>query len=217
MPFREPSLRPLFRETLETFLPDYLRLVEPDSASHLHLDCITFPEPGRAPRWTEGETPQAGVIAQVPSRWSETVTVVVQVEPLALAPAELASRLGRIFMDLEIHYCQPVLLNVIYLRGGRPGINLETAPVCRVFGLDVLRLYFTAFGLEGSRAEYYLERPEPISWALSALMPPLRHSRERHRELCLERIATAGLEAQRSALLKRFVAACAAEEPAKRR
>jgi hypothetical protein len=212
MPFREPRFRPLFRETLETFLADYLRLVEPDSAEHLRLDHITFPQPRELPRWTAEEQEEAGVIAQVPSRRSEKVTVVVRVEPEALAPPELSRRLGRTFMDLEVHYCQPVLLSVIHLRGGRPGINLETAPVCRVFGLDVLRIYYTAFGLEGARAEYYLERSEPISWALSALMPPLRRSRELHRELCRKRIAAAGLEPGRSALLERFVEACAAEE-----
>jgi hypothetical protein len=216
MPLREPLFHPLLRETLETFLADYLRLVEPDSAAHLRLDSLLL-EPCDLPRWTAGERDEAGIIAHVPARRGERVTIVVQMEPEALPPAEVSRRLGRILMDLEIHYCQPVLLNVLYLRGGRPGINLETAPVCRVFGLDVLRLYYTAFGLEGSRAEYYLERPEPISWALSALMPPLRHSRGRHRELCLERIAASGLDARRSTLLTRFVEACGAAEPAERR
>jgi len=208
MPFRDPCFRLLFREILETFLADYLRLVEPDSAAHLRLDGLAIPGLRDLPRWSAEEREAMGVIAQVPSRRNEAVTVVVQVEPDALAPAELSRRLGRTFLDLEVHYCQPVLLNLLYLRGSRPGVNLETAPVCRVFGLDVLRLYYTAFGLEGSRAEYYLERPEPVSWALSALMTPLRHSRERHRELCLQRIAAAGLDPRRSGLLACFIDLC---------
>jgi len=105
-----------------------------------------------------------------------------------------------------------VLLNVLYLRGGRPGINLETAPVCRIFDMDVLRLYFTAFGLAASRAEYFLERPEPVSWALSAVMQPVHHSRARHRVLCLERIAAANLPEDQRVLLTKFVEVCLSGE-----
>jgi hypothetical protein len=200
-----PHRNPLFREVLETFLADYLRLVEPDSAAHLRLDRLALldaPAPsGRAAM----ERQEVGVVGEAPSRWGETVTVMVQVEPEALTPGELSRRIGGYFADREIHYCQPVLLSVLYLRGGRPGVNLETAPVCRILNTDILRIYFSAFGVAGSRAEYYLERPEPIAWALSALMEPLRLNRVRHRELCLERIAACGLAGDRRDLLARFV------------
>ena len=196
-----PHRNPLFREILQTFLADYLRLVEPDSAAHLRLDRIVFPA------WPATERQEVGVVGEAPSRWGETVTIMVQVEPEALTPAELSRRIGRYFADREIHYCQPVLLSVLYLRGGRPGVNLETAPVCRILDTDILRIYFSAFGIAGSRAEYYLERPEPIAWALSALMEPIRLSRGRHRQLCLERIAASGLARERRALLTRFVEA----------
>jgi hypothetical protein len=201
-----PHRTPLFREILLPFLADYLRIVEPDSAEHLWLDRISLPDLN-VPGWTDAEKQAFGVVAEVPSRWGEQVTIVIQVEPEALTPTELSSRLGGYFMDLEIHYCRPVLLSVLYLRGGRPGINLETAPVSRLSDMDLLRIYFTAFGLEGSRAEYYLERPEPLSWALSALMQPIRHSRARHRKLCLERIAAADLAAEHRTALARFVEA----------
>ena len=209
MPYPEPEpqplFQPLFQEILQTFLADYLRLVEPDSARHLALDRITFPDLAAMPFWTADECRRIGVVGEVPARWGEKVTVVVQVEPEALTPAELSRRMGRYFMDLEIHYCQPVLLSVLYLNGGRPGVNLETAPVCRILDMDLLRIYFSAFGLGGCRAEYFLERPEPIAWALSALMEPVRHSRRRHRELCRERIAASGLDEERRASLTRFI------------
>jgi hypothetical protein len=188
-------------------MADYLRLIEPDSAQHLALDRITFPDLTQLPGWTAVESEGVGVVGETRARWGEKVTILVQVEPEALTPAELSRRIGRYFMDLEIHYCQPVLLSVLYLRGGRPGVNLETAPVCRILDMDVLRIYFSAFGLGGCRAEHYLERPEPVAWALSALMPPVRHSRARHRELCRERVAASGLEEGRRDLLTRFIEA----------
>jgi len=202
-----PHRNPLLREVLQTFLADYLRLIEPDSVRYLELDRLTVPDLADVPGWTDGERQSLGVVGEAWACWGEKVIIVVRVEPEALTPAELARRIGLSLMDLEIHYCQPVLLNVLYLHGGRPGINLETAPVCRIFDMDLLRLYFTAFGLSGCRAEHYLERPEPIAWALSALMPPLRLSRAHHRQLCLERIAASGLEEERRALLARFVEA----------
>jgi hypothetical protein len=202
-----PHHNALFRETLQAFLSDYLRLVEPDSAQHLSLDRITFPDLTGVPGWTSAERQDLGVVGEAPARWGEKVTILVQLEPEALTPAELSRRIGRYFMDLEIHYCQPVLLSVLYLRGGRPGVNLETAPVCRILNMDILRIYFSAFGLGGCRAEYYLERPEPLAWALSALMEPFRNSRARHRELCLDRIAAAGLAAERRTLLESFITA----------
>ena len=202
-----PHRNPLFREILQTFLADYLRLVEPDSAAHLRLERIAFPGAPSLPDWPAPEHQEVGVVGEAPSRWGETVTIMVQVEPEALTPAELSRRIGRYFSDREIHYCQPVLLSVLYLRGGRPGVNLETAPVCRILDTDILRIYFSAFGVAGSRAEYFLERPEPIAWALSALMEPIRLSRARHRELCLQRIAASGLARERRALLTRFVEA----------
>jgi len=194
-----PHRAPLVREVLQTFLADYLRLVEPDSAQHLELDQITFPA---VPDWSPAEHQRLGVVGEAPSRWGEQVTLLIQVEPEALTPAELSRRIGCYFMDLEIHYCQPVLLHVLYLQGGRPGINLETAPICRIFNMDLLRLYFTAFGIGGCRAEYYLERPEPVAWALAALMPALRLSRAQHRACCLERVAGCPLQEEQKALLR---------------
>jgi hypothetical protein len=200
-----PHRIPLVQEVLRTFLADYLRIVEPDSAQFLRLDRIALPDLREVPGWTEAERSMLGVVAAVPASWGEKVTVVVQVEPEGLTPPELSRRLGRYFMDLEIHYSQPVLLNVVYLRGGRPGITLETAPLCHLCGMELVRLYFTTFALERARAELYLDRPEPLAWALSAAMHPVHHSRERHRDLCLERLAAAGLAEEPAALLRRFI------------
>src|SRR4051794_4584099 len=106
MPHRNPLFQPLFQEILQTFLADYLCLVEPDSANHLWLERIHFPETQELPRWTAEERREVGIVAEVPTRWSEKLTVLVQVEPEAIPPADLSRRLGRYFMDLEIHYCQ---------------------------------------------------------------------------------------------------------------
>jgi hypothetical protein len=201
-----PSFYPFFRELFQTFLGDYLRLVEPDLAVHLLAEQARFPIL-ELPDWTDEERSALGTVAEVPSRLGETIAVLVQAEPEPHNPADTARQLGRYLLTLERRLARPVLLSVVYLRGGRPGVNLETGAACRVFGMEVLRLFYTSFGLAESRAEYYLERPEPLAWALAALMRPVRRSRAEHKQACLRRIAGAGLPERQRALL----AACVEE------
>ena len=183
-PVPAPSVLSPLTAVLRRFLPDYLRLVEPDTAEHLRLDRLAILDlPPAAP-------PLHGVVAEALTRKDETVTVLALVEPEPLSPAGTAKLFGGWLELLELRYCRPVLLSVLYLQGGRPSLNLETTWVAKVAGLDVVRLYFTAFGLSGARAAYYLDRPQPIAWALAALMG-YHGSSEELRERCKTRIATA--------------------------
>jgi hypothetical protein len=58
---------------------------------------------------------------------------------------------------------------------------------------ETARFRFRSFSLSGCRAEEYLERPEPLAWALAALMRPGLWSRAEHRMACIRRIAGADL------------------------
>lgn len=202
IPGRPPARLSLLRSLIRIFFADYLRLVEPDSAEHLRPEEASFLIPRRdLYGWNEEDEP--GVVAEVPTRRDGRVTVLVQIEPEPCPPAEISDRIGGYFLDLEIRYCQPVLLSVVYLRGGRPGVHLESAAVGKVGGVEVLRMFYTAFGLSGARAEYYLDRPEPLAWVLAALMRPLRLSPSEHRRACLDRIAGAALDDKVRSLLSR--------------
>lgn len=191
---------PLLRTLLQAFFADYLRLVEPDSAEHLCLDRISFRSP-HADLSAWDESSGLSLVAEVPGLRGEKVTVLVRIEPDAPAPDHISERLGRSLLGLEARYGQPILLSVVCLQGARPGINLETAAVGRVFGTEVLRVFYTLFGLAGARAEYYLQRPEPLAWALAALMRPARLEPAELRQACLERIAAARLDEPRRTLL----------------
>ncbi|HWM93715.1 MAG TPA: hypothetical protein VN493_23355 [Thermoanaerobaculia bacterium] len=189
-----------FRELFRTFLGDYLRLAEPDTAAHLLPERARFPIVD-APGWTDEERTEIGAVAEVPTMDGTALTVLIQPEPEPRGPAETAQRLSRWFLALESHWTQPVLLSVIYLRGGRPGLNLESSAVGSIYGTEVVRIFYTAFGLAEARADYYLERPEPLAWALAALMKPVRRSRAEHKMACLQRIAGADLEDRERTLL----------------
>jgi hypothetical protein len=186
---------------LRHFLADYLHIVEPETAAHLRLESAVFCEPD-VPDWTNLDRAAAGAIARVRTRKGKKVTVFVQVEPEA--PSRF-NRLVRQVFDLELRHCQPVLASAIHLRGGKSGVNLESVPMHNISSMVIQRLHFTSFGLSGARAEYYLERPEPIAWALAAAMQPTRWDRAELRRACLGRIDSSSLPPEQKRLLSSFV------------
>ena len=67
------------------------------------------------------------------------------------------------------------------------------------------RFRYLEFGLQGCSAEEYLGRPEPLAWALSALMRREHLSPAEHKVQCLKRIAAARLAGKRRFILGRTV------------
>lgn len=198
-----PDRRRPLRDLIQSCFADYLRLVEPDSACQMWLERAIFPRPEKLAACEDDDFRAIGVVAEVPSHRGEIVTVLVQIEPEALTPPEVARRLGHYLTGLEIRYGQPVLLSVLFLRGGRPGIHLESGVIGEACGIELVRIFFTTFGLAETHAEYYLERPEPLAWVFAALMRPTKRTPEEHRRACLERIASAPVDEERRLLLHR--------------
>jgi hypothetical protein len=119
----------------------------------------------------------------------------------------LPDRLVRQVFDLEMRHFQPVLASLIYLKGGTPGVHLKSVPSRGFGGFVNQRTLFTSFGLAGSRAEYYLERPEPLAWGLAAAMEATRYDRDELRKACLERIGASSIPPEQKQLLGAFVEA----------
>lgn len=199
-----PSFHPFFRELFQTFLGDFIRIAEPDFTDHLLPGQARFPVLDLT-GWSDEERAAAGAVADVPTRDGDFVTILIHTEPEPLGPAETSRRLSRYFLALEAKYVQPVLLATVYLRGGRPGLNLESASVNPLLDVEMVRIFYTSFGLAESRAEHYLERSEPLAWALAALMRPVHRNRTEHRRACLLRIAEAGLPDRETTLLRTCV------------
>lgn len=199
-----PSFHAFFRELFQTFLGDFLRIAEPDFTGHLLPEQARFPVLDLA-GWSDEERAALGAVADVPARDGSSVTILIHAEPDPLGPAETSRRLSRYFLALEARYAQPVLLTTVWLRGGRPGLNLESVSVNPLLDVEMVRFFYTAFGLAEARAEHYLERPEPLAWALAALMRPVRRGPAEHRKICLRRIAEAGLPHRETSLLRTCV------------
>jgi len=180
------------RELLRAFLPDYLRLVEPESVNFLDFEQLAL---------LDTDDP-AHVAATVPSRQTQQlVTVLVLLQESPLPPAGVGQTIAHHLAQFDLHVIDAILLSVIFLEGGRPGVNLETAPLCRLFGQDLIRIYYTAWGgLKNLRAEYYTDRSEPLAWALAPYFRTTDPAALRAR--CRARIAAAtALDEEPRALL----------------
>ena len=89
-------------------------------------------------------------------------------------------------------------LRTVSVVGANYGLGYRNLGTVGVVG--PLRMDYATWGLRGSRAEYYLARPEPLAWGLSMFMQT-SGSRAAHKRACLERIRAAGLPPSHRRLL----------------
>jgi hypothetical protein len=96
-------------------------------------------------------------------------------------------------MQLVLRHHKPVVPIVVYLAGGRPGVE-EITVEHRIAGRTLASFSYSAFGLGRSRAAHYLDRPEALAPALAALMHSGPLSPARHKLECLRRIARLSID-----------------------
>ena len=179
-------------ELVKAFLPDYLRLVDSDSVNFLDLQQLTVLD-------TDDPTFVAATV--LAPQTQEIVTILVLLQERFLLPKEITQAITGPLAKLDLGVIDPFLLSVVYLDGGRPGVNLETASLCRLFDQDLVRVYYTAWGgLKNLRAEYYADRQAPLAWALAPYFRSNDPAALRAR--CRAQIAAAtNLEEEQRALL----------------
>jgi len=177
----------LVLDLIRTFFPDFLRLVDDEADRFLDFATLSFPLEARG--LSSEVRQELGLAVEIHDLAGEKITVLVQVVPEALLEAEIARWIRRLAQVLFLRLGEPFLVNLVILGAGLPGIQSGSAVVARVNRLVAARIHYTTFSLAGSRAEYYLERPEPLAWALAASMRPRdTWSRAEHKQACLERI-----------------------------
>ncbi|HYU32823.1 MAG TPA: hypothetical protein VEW48_11730 [Thermoanaerobaculia bacterium] len=192
----------LFKSLLRAFLPDLLRLAAPGVAGRLRLGRVTFldkellPEDGRSGRR------EADLVARIPFRDRGTLLVHVEVE--ARARRSMPQRLRAYAHRIQTLYEGQLLTVLLNLRGGPSGVQ-RVRPDGEIADPELSSFQYIAFGLAGCAAADYLERPEPLAWALAAVMRPGSMSRAEHKLACLRRIAASRLKQGRELLLVNFV------------
>jgi hypothetical protein len=184
----------IFKQLLRVFFEDFLRLVAPQEMERLDLSSPEFldKELFGGP---QGRRRELDLLVRVHTFNGNPLLIHVEIE--SRASRRMRERLWRYRNQIQARYDTPVLTIVVYLKRGRPGVCLETWESDLGPGFTEPR-YF-AFGLAGCRAEEYLARPEPLAWALAALMDLGTWSRAELKMACLRRIA--GLRGRGDAFL----------------
>jgi hypothetical protein len=189
----------LFKSLLRAFLPDLLRLVAPGVARRLRLGRVTFLD--KELLAGDGRR-EADLVARISFRDRGTLLVHVEIE--ARARRSMPRRLRAYAHRIQTLYDGQLLTILLNLRGGTPGIQ-RMRPEGEISDPELSGFQYIAFGLAGCTAAGYLEKPEPLAWALAAVMRPGTMSRAEHKLACLRRIAEARLDQDREILLVNFV------------
>ncbi|HEV7671949.1 MAG TPA: DUF4351 domain-containing protein [Thermoanaerobaculia bacterium] len=178
----------LWKDLIQAFPADFVRLAGPDLAARLALDAIEF-RPAEVPTGTPpGKERRLDLIAWIESREGERALLHVEIE-LKFVTAT-AARLLAYNRLLALRFGLPVQTIALYLHGGPAGAQVVEHSE-ESLGFEGTRFRYRSLGLSRVRAEDLLARPEPLAWVCAALArPPLRDRRTLRRE-CLSKIAAA--------------------------
>ncbi len=183
---------PLFKRLLQRFFVDFLRLVAPDVAARLDLSAPVFLDKELLLPGDPGSR-VVDLLVRIPLLADKERTLLVHVEIEARARRGMGERLREYHRWIQSRHSGQILSIVIYLRGGRGGVREEIARE-ELAGPGLPGFRYLSFGLERCLAADYLSRPEPLAWALAALMNPAPHSRARLKFDCLLRVSGASLD-----------------------
>jgi len=190
----------VFKDLIGGFLPDFLTLVAPEPAGRLDLSDWKLLDKETFTDWPQGRRRELDLLAEVRFAGRGGRPALVHVEIEARTRLEMGHRLERYHMQIRLRYDRPVLPILLRLRGGRPGIHIESV-VSADFGPEIVRFSYYTMGLARCPAEDYLAKEQPLAWALAALMRPTTLSRAEQKMECLRRIHAAGLDELRRFLL----------------
>jgi hypothetical protein len=194
----------LAKELFQTFFAGLVRLAAPDVAVQLRLDEAEFLNQQMFTDWPEGDRREVDLLASVPTVEESGGRVLIHVEVEAQARSRMRKRVWQYSMQIRLRFDLPVLSILINLRGGRAGVRRERLRE-RFGDEEAVRFQYRAFSLSGCQAAEYLALPEPLAWALAALMRPGTWSRAEQKIECLRRVAAADLPARSRLLLGNWI------------
>ena len=135
------------------------------------------------------------LLARVPMHDTSGKAILVHIEIEARARPGMGERVRRYHHRIQTRHEGQILSIVLFLKGGEGGI-CEELMHSDLAGPGLTPFRYLSFGLAKCPAVDYLAKPEPLAWALAALMDCGGWSHARLKMSCLARIAEAPLNDQ---------------------
>ncbi|HEX9734925.1 MAG TPA: hypothetical protein VGG06_23375 [Thermoanaerobaculia bacterium] len=193
----------VFKTLFRHFFGDVIELAEPDFAARVDLTSVELLDQETFSDFPEGKRQAADLVAKLTSRDGEGRIVLVQIEVEGEFRSAMDERAFYYFLYLRAKYRLPVLLIVVFLRGGQKALAMREH-VDLAESVEVCRFRYVAFCLGQSRAEEYVERPQPLAAGLAALMKS-QWDPVQKKMRCLQAISHAPVDEARRFLLAKLV------------
>jgi predicted transposase YdaD len=194
----------IFKGLLRSFFADWLNLTVPEVAVRLALSHPVLLD--KEFFTSGGRRRELDLLAEVDFLETLDPPLLVHVEVEAQARPDMGRRLWRYRKQIQSVHEGHVLSIVVYLQRGRAGRQVVALDE-HLLGPDLADFRYVAFGLAGCDPEEYLGRPEPLAWALAALMRRGHLARPALKLACMGRIVAATMDEARRMLLVNCVEA----------
>lgn len=183
-----PSHDKLVKTIIQAFFRDLLEMLHPELAQVLAWSSVEFIAGSAFADFRKHGQVEPDVVVKVGSDEGDEQFVIVHIESEAKFTTAMERRMRRYYLQLELKYDMPVVAAVIYLKGGPPGVTLHEV-VRKVGPWKCGSSFYLSFGLSGSLAEDWVNRPQLLAAALAALMSSRLWDRVEKKLQCLRRIA----------------------------
>lgn len=183
---------PLFKSLLRTFFASFLHLVAPEVATRLDLSSPVFLDKELTAFDPPARSRLVDLLARVSLQAGSGKAVFIHVEVENRASREIGERIRNYQRWIQTRHEGQILSIVLFLHGGRAGV-CEGMIEDELAGPGIPLFRYLSFGLSRCRAADYLEKEEPVAWALAALMDHRPWSRAELKIRCLARIAEAAV------------------------
>ncbi|MCE7981626.1 MAG: hypothetical protein DYG89_10560 [Caldilinea sp. CFX5] len=182
----------LFKEFLERFLPDFLRLFFPEEAARLDFSTLHFPRqellvnvPRQLLRITD-------VVGEVKTFAGEPELIIVHVEIEGNDPKPLPKRMFDYYALMRILQQKPVLPLALVFAYGVGGLKWRTYQE-KLWGRELVRFRYGQVGLRALDSEEYQSQNNPIAATLAVLMKRRGRSKAQVKLTALQTVVNSNL------------------------
>ena len=162
-----------FKTLLRAFLAEFLDLFFPDIKARLRLDAVKWWDKEQWLNLDLGESQEADLMAEVEALGDERELLYIHIEIERQHRSTFRQRMWHYYAWVRLHLRRRVIPIAVYLTGGSGGLVRETYEES-VFDRKYLEFTFDCVGLPDLQGEAYINRTNPLGYALAALMRPPR-------------------------------------------